>query len=103
MSFKGTVRLETDRLILRKYALSDALYMYTNWTCDSRVTRFLRWLPHESVDETEKIIKELFLPAYNDGRRMEWVIELKSTGQPIGDVSIDGDTGELGYCLGCDF
>ena len=31
MKHKGTVRLETDRLILRPFTLEDALPMFRNW------------------------------------------------------------------------
>ena len=31
---KGTVLLETDRLILRKFKYSDAEYMFKNWGSD---------------------------------------------------------------------
>ena len=33
---KGTVLLETDRLILRKFKYSDAEHMYKNWGSDPR-------------------------------------------------------------------
>lgn len=33
----GTVKIETERLILRKFTLSDADDMYKNWTSDDEV------------------------------------------------------------------
>ena len=41
MKHKGTVRLETERLILRKFTPEDALPMFRNWASDEEVTRFL--------------------------------------------------------------
>ena len=43
MQHKGTVRLETDRLILRRFRLDDSGAAFQNWTSDKRVTEFLRW------------------------------------------------------------
>ncbi|MDU5530855.1 MAG: hypothetical protein E6066_01275 [Oscillospiraceae bacterium] len=42
MQHKGTVRLETDRLILRRFRLDDSGAAFQNWTSDKRVTEFLR-------------------------------------------------------------
>lgn len=39
----GTVTLETERLILRKFTPSDAEGMYTGWASDEKVTRYLSW------------------------------------------------------------
>ena len=42
MQHKGTINLETDRLILRKFIASDADAAFRNWTSDEQVTEFLR-------------------------------------------------------------
>ena len=49
MQHKGTVRLETDRLILRRFRLDDSGAAFQNWTSDKRVTEFLRWPAHDTV------------------------------------------------------
>ena len=41
MKHCGTQRLETDRLILRRYVNEDAAAMYKNWASDKEVTKFL--------------------------------------------------------------
>ncbi len=41
MKHCGTQKLETDRLILRKYIAEDAIAMYKNWASDKEVTKFL--------------------------------------------------------------
>lgn len=35
----GALRLETDRLILRQFAVTDAVAMYKNWASDPEVTK----------------------------------------------------------------
>ena len=103
MKFTGTVTLETDRLILRRLTADDACDMYENWANDEKVTRFLRWTPHKSVEESEKILKTLFLPHYNDEKYLAWGIELKETHSLVGMVDMrinSDDVGEPGYAIG---
>ena len=57
MKNSGTVRLETERLVLRPFAAEDADAMYRNWASDSQVTKFLFWEPHKDVDETRGILE----------------------------------------------
>ena len=40
MKHCGTQRLETDRLVLRKFKQKDAAAMYKNWASDEEVTKF---------------------------------------------------------------
>ena len=101
----GTQRIETDRLILRRYKIEDADAMYKNWASDSEVTKFLTWQPHPSVDVSRSII-ENWLKKYSDEKYYQWAIVLKDNGnEPIGDISV-GNMNEdismvhIGYCLG---
>lgn len=57
MKHCGTQRIETDRLILRRYVIEDADAMYKNWASDSEVTKFLTWQPHSSVEVSWGIIE----------------------------------------------
>ena len=34
LNHKGTEKLETNRLILRKFRMGDYLVMYNNWACE---------------------------------------------------------------------
>lgn len=101
----GTQRIETDRLILRRYVIEDADAMYKNWASDSEVTKFLTWQPHSSVDVSRGII-ENWLKEYSDEKYYQWAIVLKANGnEPIGDISVvhmkeDISMVHIGYCLG---
>ena len=57
MKHKGTKRIETENLILRKFELSDAKAMYENWASDSEVTKFLTWKPIDSIEVSKHVIK----------------------------------------------
>lgn len=105
MLHKGTVKIETSRLLLRKFQLEDSEAVYRNWTSDDKVTEFLRWPTHESVDITKKIIK-MWVDGYNDNSFYQWAIILKDEGDaPIGTISVvdkkeELDTVHIGYCIG---
>ena len=101
----GTQRIETDRLILRRYKIEDADAMYKNWASDSEVTKFLTWQPHSSVDVSRSIIED-WLKEYSDEKYYQWAIVLKDNGnEPIGGISVvhmneDISMVHIGYCLG---
>lgn len=105
MKHCGTQRIETDRLILRRYVIEDADAMYKNWASDSEVTKFLTWQPHSSVEVSRGII-ENWLKEYSDEKYYQWAIVLKANGnEPIGGISVvhmneDISMVHIGYCLG---
>ena len=104
MEHKGTVRLETSRLILRQFTAGDAEAAFRNWTNDGRVTEFLRWPVHENVSVTEKVIDD-WVKSYGDLSFYLWAVVLKETSEPIGSISVV-DMNEktkmvhIGYCIG---
>lgn len=104
MDHKGTVKLETERLILRRYAPGDAEGMLRNWAQSERVTRFLTWEPYRNLEEAKEYIRFL-TDEYEKPDCYNWTIELKELGQAIGSISVvslreDVSRAEIGYCLG---
>ncbi len=102
MTHKGTRTLKTERLTLRRFALSDALAMYKNWASDPQVTRYLSWAPHESVETTKLILKD-WCALYQNPAYYHWVIVYD--GQPVGGINVvrqsdKNEWAELGYCIG---
>ena len=102
LTHRGTVPLQTERLILRRFQLEDAQAMYTNWACDPEVTRYLTWEPHVSPDATRELLRD-WTAKYEDPTYYNWLIELD--GVPIGNVSVvrineKSLHAELGYCMG---
>lgn len=41
MTHKGTVMLETERLILRRFTIDDTEPVFRNWASDPEVTKYL--------------------------------------------------------------
>ena len=105
MDHRGTQRLETERLILRRFALNDASAMFRNWASDGEVTRFLTWPTHKSVETTQWVL-DSWVPHYGENNYYHWAITLKENGdEPIGDIAAvrldeDAACAEIGYCLG---
>ena len=105
MKHCGTQRLETDRLILRRYVTEDAAAMYKNWASDSEVTKFLMWPPHSSQEVSQGVTEE-WVKLYSDERFYHWAIVLKENGdEPIGDIAVvdikeNVSAVHIGYCLG---
>ena len=104
MKHKGTVTIETDRLILRKFTAKDADAAFHNWMSDERVTEFLRWTTHKDISETEQILHE-WIAEYEKPDFYLWAIVVKDTNEPIGSISVVGmdETTKMvhiGYCIG---
>ena len=104
MKHCGTKTIETDRLILREFRLSDAEAAYKNWTSDERVTEFLTWKAHPDVAETRRVI-EGWIAQYEKTDYYQWAIELKEIGEPIGTISVGRCNDaiglfHIGYCIG---
>jgi len=104
MKHKGTVTLETERLILRKFTKEDAEAVFRNWASDDEVTKYLTWPTHRSV-EASAWYMDFCLESYKKDDSYQWGIELKETGELFGNISVvrmneDVDSVELGYVIG---
>lgn len=104
MNHKGTVAIETNRLRLRAFELSDAKAAYENWTSDERVTEFLRWQTHSDLSITERVV-HVWVEESKKTDFYQWAIVLKEINEPIGTISVVGRNEELsilhiGYCIG---
>lgn len=104
MEHKGTVRIETPRLILREFSMNDAEAVFHNWESDDKVTEFLRWPTAQSISETESVLQE-WVNNYADQSFYQWAIVPKEFGEPIGTISVVGmdektEKVHIGYCIG---
>lgn len=104
MEHKGTKRLETERLILRRYTETDAEPMYRNWASDPEVSKYLTWPTHPSVEVTKSLVRD-WIARYEKPDYYNWVIELKETGEVVGNISVVDikekvEAAIIGYCMG---
>lgn len=95
--------LETERLILRPWCMEDAEDLYA-YASTAKVGPMAGWKPHESLDESRKILK-MFMEE-ND----TWALELKETHKVIGSVGLHDRKRaglsfdrEIGYVLSEDY
>jgi len=101
----GTVPIETDRLILRRFTPQDAAAMYENWANDPEVTKFLTWTPHQRVEDSQAVLAE-WIPLYENQNYYHWAIALKENpAMPIGSIGavrVDDvmNQAHIGYCIG---
>lgn len=104
LNHQGTIKIETDRLILRRFKIADAGVMYRNWASDDEVTKYLTWPTHANVNVTRMVLED-WIQKYNNPDFYHWAIELKQIGEPIGSLSVvkyEEKTGSamIGWCMG---
>lgn len=97
----ATELLETERLILRRFNVSDAEEMYESWANDAEVTEYLTWTAHKSIQNTIAVLRE-WENGYREGNLNNWAIVVKENGKLIGSIGLkemDASAAELGYVL----
>ncbi len=97
----GTVLLETERLILRRFKKEDIPAVFKNWAGNPNVTKYLLWSYHKTEKETAMFIKK-YIRQYNKKGFYVWAVERKEDGEIIGTVDATAFKGkaEIGYCFG---
>ena len=98
---RNTPRLETPRLILRRFVPEDAPALW-ELLRDRDVNRFLPWFPVETLAEAEKFLRERFLDTYRTETGWRYAVCLREEPErPVGYVNIaPGEAHDLGYGLG---
>lgn len=74
----GTVPIETERLLLRRFTLDDDKAMYANWANDDEVTRYLYWPTHAGVDVSRKVLED-WVASYEKHDYYQWAIVPKAS------------------------
>ena len=104
MEHKGTVVIETERLLLRPFNVDDIELAFKNWTSDEKVTEFLRWPTHKDITITKRVLED-WIESYKNKNYYQWAIELKEISEPIGTISVvdmdeKTDKVHIGYAIG---
>ncbi|MCL2463443.1 MAG: GNAT family N-acetyltransferase [Defluviitaleaceae bacterium] len=87
VTHKGTVRLETDRLILRRFAMEDIRQIFDNCWSDPEVWQMTLYKPMRCVEDVinaAEMFTDGWLGAYDRPNRYSWAVQLKSSGEVIG-------------------
>ncbi|RKJ81799.1 N-acetyltransferase [Butyricicoccus sp. 1XD8-22] len=104
MKHLGTQRLETERLVLRRFTMEDAQAMFENWASDPEVTKFLSWPTHQTIADSRSVLSE-WTEQYQNDSFYEWAIVENETGEPVGSIGVVSSDlqvqkAHIGYCIG---
>lgn len=88
-------KLETERLILRRYEETDIDMQYEVLT-DNRLAKYIKF-PNLTREEELECIKDWIKNA-DDSKYEKWVITLKGDNTPIGNISVNGIEKKHNYC-----
>lgn len=98
--------IESERLILRPLKIKDADTIFSRWTTDTRVTKFMSYNTHQSVEDTKEWLKS-DIAANNGDKTYVWAFELKENNYLFGSgglyFSESQNMFELGYNIMYDF
>lgn len=91
--------LETSRLIMRSFQMSDCPKCLENFGEDDELGKYIIMFPKKNISEMEAFVSGVI-----DNPNI-WLIEEKSSHEPVGYISVDIPyeslkIGEIGYVLG---
>ena len=99
----NTPRIETERLILRKFAGDDIEALYKIYS-DEEVNTFLPWYPLKNMDEAFVLFQEQYVAKYALPQAYAYAICLKRDNYPIGYIKVDMEEHhDFGYGLRKEF
>lgn len=101
LNHKGTQKIRTSRLLLRKIRVEDYMDMY-RYTSKEEVARYVTWTVHKSIEDT-KAVCEMWVNQYKDNK-YHWAIVYDN--RVIGNIEIGliiGDTAFIGWQIDSEF
>ncbi|MDE6616048.1 MAG: GNAT family N-acetyltransferase [Lachnospiraceae bacterium] len=84
LNHKGTININTDRLLLRKFNIDDVETIYYTWASDKRVAKYTSWHAHENIDDTRAYVG--YMVGKNSLSDYNWIIELDN--KVIGSINV---------------
>ena len=99
----NTPRLETERLILRKFTEDDLEALYYIHS-EEEVNRFLTWFRLRNMEDARAFYEERFMSRYREDRAYNYAVCLKENDYPVGYVNVSmDDSYDFGYGLRREF
>lgn len=89
MTHKGTIMLETERLILRRFTIEDLEQIYYNCWRDFEVWKWTSYKPMNCIEDVINVAEmftDKWLGAYERLNRYSWAIQLKGSGEVIARI-----------------
>lgn len=99
----NTPRLETDRLVLRRFTGHDLDALFLLFS-DKEGNTFLPWFPLASLKKARAFFEERYARVYRQPVGYGYAVCLKENNVPVGYVNVStGDSHDLGYGLRKEF
>ena len=99
----NTPRLETERLILRKFTEDDLEALYYIHS-DEEVNRFLPWFPLRNMEDARVFYEEQLVSRYREERAYNYAVCMKENDYPVVYVNVSmDDSYDFGYGLRREF
>lgn len=103
----GTQRIETDRLILRKFEYADNEAMRNYWIADKKIQSLYSEPVYTTEDEVKTLLDQ-YITSYQQDDYYRWAIVLKENNLCIGQIAyflVDSKHhfAEIEYCIGSKF
>lgn len=100
----GTVRLDTERLILRAFLKDDIPEVYKNWAGDEDVQNGYGEPVYETQEKTSELVYK-YIENTKSPDYYRWAVVLRESGECIGQtafffVSTENEVCEIEYCIG---
>ena len=89
MNHVGTRPIETERLVLRRMTVADALDAFDNWLSDPEVALYMQWDAQTDVEQAKQYIEKMFVGKYENNTFYRWAIALKTDNAVIGSVGFE--------------
>jgi len=67
--------------------MEDAEAIFSSYACDTEVTKYLVWKPHESIETTRDFLRQCFA-SLEAGDELSWVITRKEDGRILGMIGL---------------
>jgi RimJ/RimL family protein N-acetyltransferase/enterochelin esterase-like enzyme len=87
LKHKGTVTIETERLILRRFQKDDLEQIYHNCWSDPEIWKWTRYEPMDSIDDVivlNNIFTDFWFSKYERLDNYDWALRHKASGEVIG-------------------
>lgn len=109
MNFRntGTIEIETERLLLRRFRKSDSFDMLKNWIADPKIQHNYGEPTYDTTDKVADLIDK-WIVRYEDKEFYRWAIISKDTKENIGQIAFckvysEINTAEVEYCISSNY
>lgn len=107
LTHTGTVTIETERLILRRFEYSDCGAVFRNWASDENVQKMYSEPTYHTPEEVRGLLDK-YISSYEREDCYRWAVIDKQNGECVGQIAyflVDNKNhfAEIEYCIGADF